>query len=57
MREKSVPVVTTATEAHLGLLTARNARLRPDRPRPPVPRPRPRMRHTATSHPERTGPC
>ena len=31
MREKSVPVVTTATEAHLGLLTARNARLRPDR--------------------------
>ena len=30
MREKSVPVVTKATEAHLGTITARNARLSPE---------------------------
>lgn len=30
MREKSVPVITRATEAHLGLITARNARLAPE---------------------------
>ena len=30
MREKSVPVVTKATDAHLGRITARNARVAPD---------------------------